>query len=283
MKEIVGETCDALWEVLGPVYVSLPQNDEWKRIAIDFYTMWDLPNCVGAIDGKHINVFCPSNSGSLFYNYKGNYSIVLLAVCDANYTFTGIDIGAYGSQSDGGVLWNSGFGENLYGGTLDLPENDVLPGTNNCFPHYFVGDSAFPLKPFLMRPYPGTNLPPDRQIFNQRLSRARRVIENAFGILACRWRILLSPLQMSPASAEKIVKATVVLHNYVKMHDGSYCPPEAIDQEINGEVRRGLWRNEIPAPLQNTRRMGSNNASYNAFKLRDELKDYLVSHPRRTQ
>ncbi|XP_017468188.1 PREDICTED: putative nuclease HARBI1 [Rhagoletis zephyria] len=117
MKEIVGETCDALWEVLGPVYVSLPQNDEWKRIAIDFYTMWDLPNCVGAIDGKHINVFCPSNSGSLFYNYKGNYSIVLLAVCDANYTFTGIDIGAYGSQSDGGVLWNSGFGKNLYSGS----------------------------------------------------------------------------------------------------------------------------------------------------------------------
>ncbi|XP_017470013.1 PREDICTED: uncharacterized protein LOC108361774, partial [Rhagoletis zephyria] len=143
--------------------------------------------------------------------------------CLANYTFTGINIGAYGFQSDGGVLWNSGFGKHLYSGTLGLPENDVLRSTNNCFPHYFVGDNAFPLKPFLMRPFPGENLPPDRQIFKQRLSRARRVIENVFGILACRWRILLSPLKMSPTSAE-IVNATVVLHNFVKMHDGSYCP-----------------------------------------------------------
>ncbi|XP_036322524.1 protein ALP1-like [Rhagoletis pomonella] len=155
MKEIVGETCDVLWEILGPVYLSVPLKDEWKRIATDFYLMWDLPNCIGAIDGKQINIFCPSNSGSLFYNYKGTYSIVLLAVCDANYTFTGIDIGAYGSQSDGGILWNSGFGKLLYNGKLDLPENSILPDTDISFPHYFVGDNAFPLKSFLMRPYPG--------------------------------------------------------------------------------------------------------------------------------
>ncbi|XP_036317872.1 protein ALP1-like, partial [Rhagoletis pomonella] len=216
---------------------------------------------------------------SLFYNYKGNYSIVLLAVCDANYTFTCIDIGAYGSQSDGGVLWNSGFGRQLYSGKLDLPENDVLPDSDITFPHYFVGDNAFPLKPFLMRPYPGTNLSLERQIFNKRLSRARRVIENAFGILACRWRILLNPLQMSPLSAEKIVKATVLLHNFLKMHDGSYCPPEYVDQEDGDSIRRGLWRSDISTPLQRARRIGSNNASQNAFKLRDDLKSYLVSHP----
>ncbi|XP_017485753.1 PREDICTED: uncharacterized protein LOC108374284 isoform X1 [Rhagoletis zephyria] len=66
MKEIVAETCDALWEILGPIYLSIPKKDEWKRIAIDFNSMWNLPNCIGAIDGKHINIFCPSNSGSLF-------------------------------------------------------------------------------------------------------------------------------------------------------------------------------------------------------------------------
>ncbi|XP_017485759.1 PREDICTED: uncharacterized protein LOC108374284 isoform X2 [Rhagoletis zephyria] len=64
--EIVAETCDALWEILGPIYLSIPKKDEWKRIAIDFNSMWNLPNCIGAIDGKHINIFCPSNSGSLF-------------------------------------------------------------------------------------------------------------------------------------------------------------------------------------------------------------------------
>lgn len=155
MKGIVSETCEVLWEILGPIYLSVPKENEWKRIAIDFYTMWDLPNCVGAIDGKHINLTCPSNSGSQFYNNKGNYSIVLLAACDANYTFTSVDIGAFGSQSDGGVMWNSRFGQQLYKGQLDLPKEEVLPGTDKSFPHYFVADAAFPLKPFLIRPYPG--------------------------------------------------------------------------------------------------------------------------------
>uniref|UniRef100_A0A1I8NL92 DDE Tnp4 domain-containing protein n=1 Tax=Musca domestica TaxID=7370 RepID=A0A1I8NL92_MUSDO len=155
MKGIVSETCEVLWEILGPIYLSVPKENEWKRIAIDFYTMWDLPNCVGAIDGKHINLTCPSNSGSQFYNYKGNYSIVLLAACEANYTFTSVDIGAFGSQSDGGVMWNSRFGQQLYKGQLDLPTEEILPGTNKSFPHYFVADAAFPLKPFLIRPYPG--------------------------------------------------------------------------------------------------------------------------------
>lgn len=125
----------------------------------------------------------------------------------------------------------------------------------------------------------GANLSQERQIFNKRLSRARRVIENAFGILACRWRILLNPLQMSPSSAEKIVKATVLLHNFLKMHDGSYCPPEYVDQEDGDVIRRGLWRSDISTPLQRARRIASNNASQNAFKLRDDLKSYLVSHP----
>ncbi|XP_017466768.1 PREDICTED: uncharacterized protein LOC108359422 [Rhagoletis zephyria] len=148
VNKIILETCEALWSELGSVYLSVPKRHEWKRISHDFNTIWNFANCVGAIDGKHITLKCPSNSGSLFYNYKGTYSIVLLACCDANYTFTFIDIGAYGSQSDGGVLWNSGFGQRLFHDQLDLPEDDFLPDSNIKFPHYFVGDAALPLKKF---------------------------------------------------------------------------------------------------------------------------------------
>lgn len=155
VKQIVGETCDVLWDTLGSIYLSIPHSNEWSRIAHDFNSMWNFPNCVGAIDGKHINITCPANSGSQFYNYKGNYSIVLLAACDANYTFTCIDIGAYGSQSDGGVLWNSDFGQRLFNGQLGLPEDGALPDSNVKFPYFLVGDAAFPLKTYLMRPYPG--------------------------------------------------------------------------------------------------------------------------------
>lgn len=120
---------------------------------------------------------------------------------------------------------------------------------------------------------------PEKEIFNKRLSRARRVIENAFGILASRWRILLSSLQMSTASAEKVIKATVLLHNFLKMHDGSYCPPEYVDRDDGIVLINGLWRNEVPVPLQRARRTASNNAAKCAFKLRDELMSYVVSHP----
>ena len=146
IKRIVNETCDVLWNTLGHIYLAVPNKTGWKQISRDFNTVWNLPNCVGAIDGKHISITCPSNSGSLFYNYKGTYSIVLMGICDANYTFTGIDIGANGSQSEGGVLWHSDFGQKLFENQLDLPEEQCLPNSNISFPHYFVGDAAFPLK-----------------------------------------------------------------------------------------------------------------------------------------
>ncbi|XP_017470323.1 PREDICTED: uncharacterized protein LOC108362015, partial [Rhagoletis zephyria] len=186
VRKIIYETCDALWVELGSIYVSPPNVTELRKIADDFFIKTGMPNCVGAIDGKHINMFRPRKSGSLYFNYKKRFSITLLAACDANYVFTYVDVGSFGSQSDGGIFSRTAFGKKILDGTLEVPPDRPLPHTSINFPYYFVADNAFPLKKNLMRPFPGHFLSPDKTAFNKALSKARVHIENAFGILANR-------------------------------------------------------------------------------------------------
>lgn len=132
-----------------------PTEEMWKHIANDFYTMWNFPNCLGAIDGKHIIIQAPPNSGSLYFNYKKTFSIVLLALVDAHCNFIAVDVGAYGKNSDGGIFVNSNLGRAFQRDSLFIPKNTALPGTHTSAPYVIVGDEAFPLKTNLMRPYPG--------------------------------------------------------------------------------------------------------------------------------
>ena len=71
VRRLVLETCEVIWNELCGIYLFLPNTYEWVRTANDFKNMWNLPNCVGAIDGKHVATTCPPYSGSNYYNYKG--------------------------------------------------------------------------------------------------------------------------------------------------------------------------------------------------------------------
>jgi len=185
-------------------------------------------------------------------------------------------------------VWRrSSFAIDLENGHVDLPPPKNLQGTDIPMHFCFVGDEAFPLKTYLLRPYNRKDLQDAERVFNYRLSRARRVIENTFGILVSRWQILSKLICCNPDNAIKIVKALICLHNYimtaekrhVTLHARLYCPPDLIDQEdSNHEKIPGTWRQQKELDrLRNLTRLGTNNARRDATEQRDMLRDYFVS------
>lgn len=200
--------------------------EDWIKVAQDFNLRTNFPNCIGAVDGKHIRIKKPNDTGSLYFNYKQYCSIVLMAVVDSEYCFTAIDVGAYGSASDSQVFKRCNFAKRLQRDMLNLPDDQYLPGDVNGhkMPYVFVGDEAFGLSKHVLRPFARKNLTNLKRIFNYRLSRARRMVECAFGILANKWRIFHRPIDTQPEVCDDIVKACCALHNYIRRHDGKQMP-----------------------------------------------------------
>jgi hypothetical protein len=130
----------------------------------------------------------PENTVGEFYNYKGTKSTILMAIVDAYYCFIYVNVGCQGRISVGGVFRNTEFYRQL--------ENDLylqdgaLPGRTIPVPYTLVADDAFPLTGHTMKPYAtDLNTGSPKRIFNYRPLRARRTVENAFGLLASVFRI----------------------------------------------------------------------------------------------
>jgi Plant transposon protein. len=188
------------------------------------------------------------NTESEFYNYKGTFSVVLLALVDANYRFIYVDIGCQGRISDGGVFNNSSLYSKLQSDELDFPTDRKLCSTDEPLPYVFIGDSAFALSRRMMKPYPGTHEKGSPQrVFGYRLSRARRVVENVFGILSSVFRVFRRPMALEPEKVSNVTLACVLLHNYLRGSPAatqSYIPPGTLDTEVDGEMIEGLWRKD---------------------------------------
>ncbi|XP_032689576.1 protein ANTAGONIST OF LIKE HETEROCHROMATIN PROTEIN 1-like isoform X1 [Odontomachus brunneus] len=146
VRMLYKEICSIIMRILPSMHLSPPTEQQWIHIANNYWKRWHMPNCFGAIDGKHIILKCPPNSGSSYYNYKKQHSIILMAVADYRYKFTLVDIGAYGGNSDGGIFADSEIGERLRNNNLNLPNGmAALSGCDIATPEFFVVDDAFQL------------------------------------------------------------------------------------------------------------------------------------------
>ena len=238
--------------------------EEWAAIENGFRVKWNFPACYGAVDGKHVQIIAPGNSGSLFFNYKKTFSIVLMAIVDYDYNFIYIDVGACGMASDGSVFRNCSIYNQL--------ENNLIPQGG-----VILADAAFPLKSYIMKPYPGDNLAHEEKVYNYRLSRARRTVENAFGILASRFRVYQRPIAVDVKTVDKIVLASCALHNWLRKEQKStYCISSDVDQEDieAGNIIPGSWRMENLC-LPSISRQGSNHSSLSAIEKREKFKRYF--------
>lgn len=258
--------------------------EEWINVSHGFYDQWNYPQCLGSMDGKHIVIQAPINTGSEYFNYKSTFSIVLFALVDADYNFLFADVGCQGRISDGGVFKNCTLYKKLENGELGIPNPQLLPGRDRPVPYVFVADDAFGLHDNIMKPYPGIQKKgSEKRAFNYRLSRARRVVENVFGILSAKFRVLRKPLLLQPNKAEKVVLACVYMHNFLRKTSTSkniYTPNGTFDHEEHFETIPGTWRREGQfsslLPLQRIGRKSSQTCQ----SIRDEFAKYIHTNGR---
>ena len=157
----IPEVCAQIYNVLREDYLRMPRTEnEWLDLADKTYDRWQFPNCIGSIDGKHVQIRKPDDSGSLFHNYKGFFSIVLMALCDYDYRFIYVDVGCQGKISDGGVFRHTDLYALLEKKEIRLPKPRLLPPSNNdlfeteniATPFVFTADDAFSLREYCMKP-----------------------------------------------------------------------------------------------------------------------------------
>lgn len=213
-----------------------------------------------------MRIQCPPCTGSEFYNYKGFFSIILFALVDAEYNFSYVSIGANGRAGDAGIWHECSLKVGLENGTLHLPDGYTI-----------VGDDIFPLKNYLMKPYSRRNLSKKERIFNYRLSRARRISENAFGILAWRFRIFQRPIETKVETTDLIVWTACLLHNWLRRTNAGNTISLADYEDPNsGDVIPGPWR-ESPFRFRSVMKLSSNNYSDNAEEIRDAYAKYFMN------
>ncbi|KAJ8875935.1 hypothetical protein PR048_023843 [Dryococelus australis] len=267
------EVCKVLWLVLMSNVFTPLTKEAWRTWATEYDAKADFPRCLAAIDGKHCVVQALPGTGSQFYNYKGSYSVVLLAAVSAQYRFIMVDIGTEERSSDRDILKNSAFGRALARNELDFPPPEPISDSTELFPYVFVADEAFPLTTNMMRPALASN-------------DCRKYIWD----FICKVAHLPTAHSGSLPLVRAIIKVTTCLRNWLlteeenlQPEERKYCSsrtPDSVDQD--GNIIEGQWRTEVSddnalRDLPPAMRLGSNRYSEAAANIREEYTDFFLS------
>ena len=210
--EAIEDFINAVIQILEPEFVKFPHNaQELKTASDEFETLLGYPMCIGDMDGSHIPICSPKDLATNYVCYKSFTSMVLFAVCDARYRFTYLNVGSPGRNGDSFILQGSSLYEILQSNFLDSVTRQMGDVT---VPLCIMGDSAFPLRRHIMKPfaeYKGLN--EIESYFNRKFCAARRVIENAFGRTKARWRIMYKKMEGSIDKMTRIIRACCILNN----------------------------------------------------------------------
>jgi hypothetical protein len=218
---IVLETCKAIAVHLLPRHVSFPSGRALDEVISGFDAKSGFPQVAGAIDGTHIPIIRPREHATDYLNRKGYHSVVMQAVVDFRGIFTDVYIGWPGRVHDARIFANSDLCTKGENGQLLPQQSKRMNGQD--LPVVLVGDPAYPLQTWLMKPYSEhATMPRKQRNFNYRLSKARITVEHACGLLKGRWRCLLKRMDHHLEFVPHVIGACVVLHNICE-HLGDRC------------------------------------------------------------
>lgn len=268
-SEVANAIVETLWESEVTTYMPKSEIEFYQKIS-EMEQMWQFPCCWGAIDGCHIPIKCPPGgpkSCKEYHNFKNFYSIVVMAMVDAKYRFTWGSCGFPGNSHDSVILQSTNLWEQIQEKEYLLNISKKLAGIE--VPPLILADSAFQLKPWLMKPYTNAKLTAKERYFNYRLSRARMVTECAYGQLKGRWRILLRKCESLPEEVKMITLACMVLHN-ICISKGDILP-RTLDVTIDPNTNQRRESSEIRGILHMMDPSKPRNHEERASRIRDTL------------
>ena len=237
-------------------FIKFPTTEEACAIADRIAESHGYIQAFGAIDGSHIAINPPADGLADYINRKMYPSIVLQGLVDDRYTFRDVSCKCPGSMHDSAVFNNSSLSTRI---ERQMPQRSlVIDGV--AIPLHILGDPAYPLTTCIIKPYTGRNLTPEQESFNVYHSGARMMVENAFGRLKSRWRMVAKRLDCVTELSPYVIMTCCMLHNICERMK----TPVHVDECFNGR------ENEQPPPGEHEQRIEPG-----ANQIRDTIKNYL--------